>query len=103
MLEALEPGSSLKAKGAAPLEVLDDAVAWASSANADTRLRLASALALRPCASLSCPNVLATGPGKRCSGCKQLRFCDVICSKAGWKEHHRAACKLLAAEHGGIT
>ena len=57
-------------------KLLEEATGWASSAADDaSRLRLARALALRPCANLACANVLASGPGKRCSGCRTLRFC----------------------------
>jgi hypothetical protein len=41
--------------------------------------------------------VALLGPGSRCSGCKQARFCSKECLTAAWKAGHKAVCKRLKA------
>ncbi|KAL4421385.1 hypothetical protein ABPG75_010676 [Micractinium tetrahymenae] len=66
----------------------------------------AQALAQRPCAHLLCGNPLGGWEdsevlrGKRCSGCRVVRFCSRECSVAAWPGH-KAACRALAAAAAG--
>ena len=59
----------------------------------------AEALATRPCAHPGCativgPSEAAAPRGKRCGGCRLVRYCGPACQKADWKGH-KAACREL--------
>lgn len=66
-------------------------------------LRIESAKALRPCASLACPH-LAANPqlrGKTCSACRTVRYCCAEDQAHDWREGgHRAVCRLLRGASG---
>ncbi len=71
------------------------------AANADDlALRRARALALRACANPRCTKLAgdseAALKGRRCSGCRLVRYCCEACSKQDWQAHKRA-CRLLSA------
>ena len=60
----------------------------------------AEALATRPCAHPGCATILgpseATAPrGKRCGGCRLVRYCGAACQKGDWGPH-KTACRELA-------
>lgn len=72
--------------------------AAAEAAAPEVCLRAAHAASTRPCASLACPNLAAGGArsaNRKCSGCRQARFCCEACSHQAWRQGHRTACKLL--------
>ena len=61
----------------------------------------AEALATRPCAHVCCARIVgaseADAPrGKRCGGCRLVRYCGAACQKADWPAH-KAACRELQA------
>ena len=62
-------------------------------------LRRARALALRTCANPACTQLAgdseAALKGRRCSGCRLVRYCCEGCSKQDWQKHKRA-CRLLS-------
>ncbi|PRW57894.1 zeta- subunit of COP-I complex [Chlorella sorokiniana] len=61
-------------------------------------LRRARAMALRACANPRCTNLAGDSEGalkgRRCTGCRLVRFCSEACSKQDWQAHKRA-CRLL--------
>ena len=64
----------------------------------------AEALATRPCAHPCCttivgPREAAQPLGKRCGGCRLVRYCGVGCQKADWPAH-KAACRELQRRRG---
>lgn len=65
-------------------------------------LAVAAALAARPgCGNLRCTNCTGADErgmpkGRRCSGCRTVRFCSAACQREAWPQH-RVACRLLAA------
>jgi hypothetical protein len=64
-------------------------------------LRAEEALATRACANLACTSCVGsseagTPQGKRCRGCRTVRFCGAACQAADWARH-KPACRLLAA------
>lgn len=65
----------------------------------DLALRRARAMALRACcANPRCTKLTgdreAGLKGRRCSGCRLVRYCCEACSKLDWQAHKRA-CRLL--------
>ncbi len=78
------------------------------AANADDlALRRARALALRACANPRCTKLAgdseAALKGRRCSGCRLVRYCCEACSKQDWQAHKRACRLLSAARTGGSS
>ena len=64
----------------------------------------AQALATRACARVGCTTIAgvseaAISRGKRCSGCRLVRYCGPACQKADWPAH-KAACRELASRRG---
>ncbi len=65
-------------------------------------LAVAAALATRlGCGNLCCINCTGADErgmpkGRRCSGCRTVRFCSAACQREAWPQH-RVACRLLAA------
>lgn len=62
-------------------------------------LRRAHALAMRRgCGNPRCAGLAgaseAEARGKRCTGCRLVRFCSTACSRADWK-WHKTACRAL--------
>ena len=63
------------------------------------RLELARAAASRDCANLRCPHLCSPGRrGKKCTGCRAVRYCCQECNVAGGRAGHRHVCAALAAE-----
>ena len=63
------------------------------------RLELARAAATRDCANLRCPHFGSPGrKGKKCTGCRAVRYCCQECNVAGWRAGHKHVCATLAAE-----
>ena len=87
-----------KAVGALALQLLhmdasDPAVLAAA------RLKVARATATRDCANLRCPHFSGAGRrGKKCAGCRAVRYCCQECNVAGWRAGHKHVCAALAAE-----
>ena len=74
---------------------------WAAQASdpavlAAARLELARAAATRDCANLRCPHFGRRG--KKCTGCRAVRYCCQECNVAGWRAGHKHLCAALAAE-----
>ena len=71
---------------------------------------LLQARALAPprwqCANVRCPTLAAGADptdlqearGKRCGGCKAVKYCGTGCSHLDWQAGHRRVCRQLAAE-----
>ena len=63
----------------------------------------AQALAARCRASLACTNLVGLSEaachchGRRCSGCRTMRFCCRECSVAAWPAHRQACCTDMSA------
>lgn len=59
-----------------------------------------AALGTRGCAHLACTALGGASEeaarGRKCGGCRAVRYCSEACSKADWRAHRRA-CKLLTA------
>ena len=60
---------------------------------------VARALATRACAHPGCTTVTGASEaeqplGKRCSGCRLVRYCGAACQKADWPAH-KTACREL--------
>ncbi|KAL4421289.1 hypothetical protein ABPG75_010580 [Micractinium tetrahymenae] len=58
----------------------------------------------RRCANVRCPTLptaedLAETRGKRCGGCRAVRYCSAACSREDWRAH-KAACRALQAAAG---
>ncbi|KAL4443705.1 hypothetical protein ABPG75_011442 [Micractinium tetrahymenae] len=113
-IEALPQGSGVGAvsgleQRALPLamQLAQALQAWweQPAQQAEARLALAHASAVRACAYLRCANVGAPGgaeagqqPGRRrCGGCRALRYCSEACSHADWAAGHQRVCKALPA------
>ncbi len=68
------------------------------------RLQEAKVLAQRPCANPLCSNVSGCSEarlrGRRCSGCRAVRYCSRECQAADFARHSRV-CGQLAQEHAG--
>jgi hypothetical protein len=66
-------------------------------------VRCAQALGTRTCANLRCASLTgaseAASRGRKCGGCRAVRYCSEACSRADWKQH-RVACRLLQQEAG---
>jgi hypothetical protein len=65
-------------------------------------LRAEEALATRACANPACTGCMSSSEagmpqGKRCRGCRTVRFCGAACQAADWARHKRA-CRLLATD-----
>lgn len=63
---------------------------------------VARMLATRACSHTRCTTVVGPSEedqprGKRCSGCRTVRYCGVGCQKADWPTH-KAACRELRRE-----
>ena len=69
-------------------------------------LDVAAALATRGCAYVGCHNMAGASEvaakGRKCGGCKAVRYCSEECSKADWRRH-RPACRLLKAQAAAST
>ena len=71
---------------------------------AQLAVEAAQALGTRPCAHVRCTTLLggseADAPrGRRCGGCKVVRYCGPACQKADWRAH-KAACRELVQRQG---
>ena len=95
----------LRAEVTEPLAAALDAKAAASSDPAQLAVDVAEALATRTCAHVGCTTVVgaseAAAPrGKRCSGCRLVRYCGAACQTADWPAH-KAACRELRQRSAG--
>ena len=67
-------------------------------------VRRAQALGLLKCANPQCASLAGTreaaAKGRKCGGCRVVRYCCEACSKADWKQH-RVACRLLQQQASG--
>ena len=93
-VEVTEPLAAVLTAEAAAIE-------GAAAEELEAEVELAEALALRPCAHLGCTTILGPGGGevprgKRCGGCRLLRYCGAACQKADWPGH-KTACRELQA------
>lgn len=72
------------------------AAATSPHAAQEQELRVALALAERPCANPGCTTVLGCSEGRqrgwRCSRCSRVRYCGPACQAADWPQHGRV-CK----------
>ena len=89
----------------ASLESEDAAAEGDVARQAQLAVDTAEALATRPCAHPCCTTILgareaAALRGKRCSGCRAVRYCGPACQKADWRAH-KAACREVARRRGG--
>ena len=76
-----------------------DARASSPAVLSAARLDLARAAATRNCANLLCPHFGGAGRrGKKCTGCRAVRYCCQECNVAGWRAGHKHVCATLAAE-----
>ncbi len=68
------------------------------------RVQEAQVLAQRPCTNPLCPNLSGCSEarlrGRRCSGCRAVRYCSRECQAADFAKHFRV-CGQLAQEHVG--
>lgn len=66
--------------------------------DAEHAVALAASMALLPCAFPLCSNLQGCSKGRvrgrRCSGCRVVRYCSVDCQRKDWGEH-RQVCKQL--------
>lgn len=73
--------------------------ATASDEKLKRRVRIMATL---NCAFVGCCRVKETEKdefvGKKCSGCKIVRYCSAEYQKKDWVKYHKPACKLLAGE-----
>ena len=84
----------------APLAAAPAEVGGGAAEAAQLAVDVAEALATRPCANPGCativgPSEAAAPRGKRCSGCRLVRYCGQACQLADWGAH-KAACRELA-------
>ncbi len=70
-------------------------------------LLCAEAAASRACSHLACTNCSGASEsglhGKRCSGCRVVRYCSAACQRSDWKAGHKVVCKELAAKQAAIA
>ncbi len=97
--------TALQPEGAAPEGSTAGSGQWPTLADPPSQqqlLAVAAALAARPgCGNLRCTNCTGADErgmpkGRRCSGCRTVRFCSAACQREAWPQH-RVACRLLAA------
>ncbi|KAL4421386.1 hypothetical protein ABPG75_010677 [Micractinium tetrahymenae] len=87
----LPPGEKAAGEAAAPLAVPAAAAVFQ-----------AHALAHRACGNLLCSSLAGIGAelprlhGRRCAGCRVVRYCSLGCQVADWQSH-KPACRALAA------
>ena len=74
-----------------------------AAAAAHVAVDVAEALATRPCAHPGCCTIVGPSEagalgGKRCSGCRLVRYCGRACQVANWKAHKAACAELQRAQ-----
>ena len=104
---ARQLAAAAAAEGAAGRpEPAQAAAAAAAAAGPELAVRRARALALRSCANPHCSNLGGVSEGalkgRKCGGCRVVRYCGDACCRADWPAHRRA-CKLLQRELGSDT
>ena len=82
------------------------AASLAAAADPEVAVRRARALALHSCATPRCSNLAGASEGalrgRKCGGCRVVRYCGDACCRADWPAHRRA-CKLLQREVGSAV
>ena len=78
----------------------------AAAEDPEVAVRRARALALRSCANPRCSNLAGASEGalrgRKCGGCRVVRYCSDACCRADWPAHRQAG-KLLQRDLGSAV